>query len=208
MPPTERCPLRLASPAAGPPPQERAVERIVCKHERHVHPRSAIRVDRVAVEIGRVDRGVQLSRPFASVLCRRLHARPASFNRYSKTRPCHVPGEARRRVAHRTRLVVNGGIVEEARVSRPRPTQQVLPDDDQRNPGRADVLLCARVDDAEPADTSSGRDRIVLDMSETSGTSPASGDERETRRRRSSHWRSSAGRRRRRWSASIASSGM
>ena len=52
---------------------------------------------------------------------------------------------------------------------------QILAHDHHAQPGRADVLLRAGIDQAELRPTSIGRDRMVEDMSATSGTAPTRG---------------------------------
>jgi hypothetical protein len=60
-------------------------------------------------------------------------------------------------------------IVHDGRDGQRRHAEQVAVDDDQRDAGRADVLLRAGVDQANFS-TLTGRDRMCDDMSATSGT--------------------------------------
>ena len=67
-----------------------------------------------------------------------------------------VPGEGRRRIEHRARLG-HGTVVKDRGRSRARVPEQIVSHDHDRDAGRADVLLGARVDEPEARDVERAR---------------------------------------------------
>ncbi len=126
--------------------EEGLVEIRVCEREWDVHPRPGILRNRILVEGRAIDRRVELARLLLVELAHRVQSTLALEPLQNE--PRDVPGIRRRRVHHGA-VLRHRGEVEDRRRARTRASDQILAHDDEREPGRADVLLRAGINDPE-----------------------------------------------------------
>lgn len=146
MPPTVLCPAKFTNPRVFASAMNFLSRSSSPVTEYHVHEGAVFKGYRAVIKRAVVDKVIKRGRLFFIVLLNGGHTALLFYPLEHQSR--HIDRVARRRVVHRTFLRMDFVIEIDRRVSRTA-ADEIFSDDDDRNPCRTYVFLCARENQAK-----------------------------------------------------------